>query len=249
MAKKMTVVFTKPPTHIRQSSELNNEERMKVTSFGDRFLPLMWGKVLQKVGMQTVDVELSNGLKIRNVPVASKEWVSPGTVKDSTLATGEIDLPPINAKVLIAFIDGVIDNPIVLPISGFDILVPNQTKFLLKKNQQTKAIRVDEYGWKMVYDKETGKVIYQSPDVSSYNQVTLTIDVENKSIVLDHRYSTSTTDRNTVTISPDGISLVDKFSNKYESKSSGIKITDTNGNTIESSGTKLKLNGNLEVLQ
>jgi hypothetical protein len=146
-------------------------------------------------------------------------------------------------------VDGVIDNPLVLPMSGFDILVKNQLEVLLKSNQQSKIIDVDEYGWKMTYDKETGKIIYQSPDLSATNQITLTVDVENKSIVLVHQYSTSSTDKNTVTIDSNGIFLVDKFGNKYESKNVGIKITDKNGNTIEGGTTSLKLNGNLEVLQ
>lgn len=249
MAKQMKVIFTKQPVQVPQTGEVQNRKRMADTSFGDHFIPLMWGKVQQKTGMQTVDIELTNGLKIRNVPVASKGWIAPGTAKDSTLSSGRIDLPPVNAKVLIAFVDGVIDNPVVLPISGFDVLVKNQLKVLLKSGQQSKIIDVDEYGWKMTYDKTTGKIIYQSPDVDAYNQITLTVDVENKSIVLDHRYSTGSTDRDTVTIDSNGISLVDKYGNKFEFKSTGVKITDKNGNTIEGGTTSLKLNGNLEVLQ
>ncbi|RDE12112.1 MAG: hypothetical protein C4K49_10545 [Candidatus Thorarchaeota archaeon] len=249
MAKNMNIIFRKPPEQISQASEVQNKKRMDETSFGNSFLPLMWGKVKEKTGMQTVNIELINGLKIKDVPVASKEWVAPGTVQDSTLSSGQIDLPPVNAKVLIAFIDGVIDNPVVLPISGFDILISNQLKVLLKSDQQSKVINVDEYGWKMTYDKETGKLIYQSPDVDDYNQITLTVDVENKSIVLDHRYSTDSTDRNTITIDTNGISLVDTFGNEFEFASTGVKITDLNGNTIEGGTTSLKLNGNLEVLQ
>ena len=249
MARKTTIIFTKPPVNVPQASETQNKQRMAQTSFGDRFLPVMWGKVLQRTGMQTVDIELTNGLKLRSVPVASKGWVAPGTAKDSSLSSGRMDLPPKNAKVLIAFVDGVIDNPLVLPISGFDVLVKNQLKVLLKSGQQSKIVDVDEYGWKMTYDKETGKLIYQSPDVDAYNQITLTVDVENKSIVLDHRYSTGSTDRDTITIDSNGISLVDKFANKFEFKSTGVKITDKNGNTIEGGASSLKLNGNLEVLQ
>jgi hypothetical protein len=194
-------------------------------------------------------VELANGLKLRNVPVCSSRWVKSGTTKSEDEATGRKDLPGIGAKVLLAFPDGVIDNPIILPISGFDILKNDQKATILKEDEHDIIVDVDEYGWKYTFDKSTGEITYESPDVDSGNKFLLTLDVEGKSIVVQHQYSTGATDKNVITSDENGVSIVDSNGNEFVLSSSGVSITDKNGNTIVGSSTSLMLNDNLEVLR
>jgi hypothetical protein len=249
MGKMMKFVFYTPPKPIPQNSERQNKERMRVTSFGTQVLPLMWAKVTQQTGMQTVDLELTNGMKVRNVPVASSRWVRKGTTNAEDEGTGRKDLPRKGTNVLVAFPDGVIDNATVLPISKFDVLQGAHTKTILKQDEQNIIMDVDDYGWIYSFDKDTGKITYQSPEVDSGNRVSITMDVEGNSIVLQHQYSTTSTDKNVITINDSGISIVDSNGNEITLNNTGLDITDKNGNTIESTATSLIVNGNLEVLQ
>jgi hypothetical protein len=232
MSKRLNFMFVEPPQPITQSSEVANKVRMRETSLGSQVLPLMWGRVLELTGAQTVDVELTNGLKLKNVPVGSPRWVKAGTAKSDDEATGCKDLPQVGAKVLLGFIDGVMDTPLILPISGFDVLVAAQKATILKDDEQTKVVDVDDYGWMYTMDKETGEITFESPDVDSGIKVTITIDVEGKSIVVSQKMSSSGTDINTLTLDD-----------------AGVKIEDKNGNTIEMGTTSVKVNNNLEVLQ
>ena len=230
MDRRISIIFTKPPKPTPQASERENARRQDITAFGTRVLPLMWAKVLQQTGIQTVDVELVSGLKLRNVPVASSRWVKKGTVADDSKATGRKDLPQAGSKVLVAFVDGVIDSPLVLPVSGFSILAKEQTAEILQDGQRDLVVDVDEYGWKLTHDKATGKIIYESPDQSSDVKVSITVDVEGKSIVIEQDVDSS--HKNTVTMD-----------------AGGMELADVNGNTLKMVSGKVTINDNLEVDQ
>lgn len=247
MAKHINLIFREPPSPIQQTGDIQAKIRQEQSIFGTQYLPLMWGKVLQRTGMQTVDVELMHGLKLRDVPVASRRWVAPATKSDEEQACGEVDLPPSNAKVLVAFVNGVIENAVVLPVSGFDVLVPEQKKVLLKSGQQHKIISVDEYGWVYEYNKETGTQTYKSPDRDV--QFSVTVSLQSNTVQLTYKFSNSSSDVTTITISGGGVTIQDRNTNKIELTSNGAKITDKHGNVIETTTTSVKINDNFEVLR
>jgi hypothetical protein len=240
--RNIRILRTTPAEAIDQSILGKTDKRAADGSFGDNNLPPMWGKVLETSGPCHVDVELVNGLKLKYVPVRSDRWVTP---IDSTHTTGHKDIPPVGAKVLIIFPDGIIENPLVL-CSGFDPLAKSQAP-LLKDGDKTKDMDIDEYGWSFTEEKGTGKKTWKSPDNSNYNQITVVVDVEGKSIVLTQQFTT--TDKTVVTMTDSKVEVEDKNHNKLTLDSQGVKITDKSGNTIAMTSGGINFNnGNFEVL-
>ena len=58
-----------------------------------------------------------------------------------------------------------------------------------------------------------------------------------------------TVNSNVMKLNSDGFEVDDQFGNRYQSRSNGITILDSNGNTIEMRPGMVEINGNLRVLQ
>lgn len=209
--RNLRIIRYSPATPTEQAIMGKSQERFNKSTYGNDNLPPMWGKVVEITGIDHVDIELTSGVKITHVPVRSMRWVR----TDGTDVSGHKDIPPVGSKVLVIFPDGIIENALVL-CSGFDSLVAAQTETLLKEGEEKHEIDIDEYGWKYDKDKTTGKIIWESPD--GVNKITLTIDVEGKSIVLN------------------------QFGNEITLNNAGFNIDDKNGNKITSTSTELTMN-------
>lgn len=206
-------------------SKKSNLQFQKTSSFSDYSLPPMWAKVLSISGINHVDVELVNGMQLKYVPVVSSKWVKKN--EDNT-STGRKDLPSEGSKVLIIFIDGIMDNAFVL-CSGFDALQSWQKAELLKEGEEDIEKERDNFGWFFTKNKSNGEIKLESP--SGDNQVSILIDLENTTI--------------SITQKTDSL-----HSNSIVLDSSGFTISDNKGNTIASTASSVQINGSsLEVLQ
>jgi hypothetical protein len=201
MMRDIRIVQVHPAEPIDQRILGKQDSRSPSSSFGSNTLPPTWAKVVEISGPNHVDVELVNGLILKYVPIRSQEWVKK---VDTTHATGHKDIPPVGSKALLIFPDGIIENALVL-CSGFDPLVQAQKDTLLKDADTGKDMSIDEYGWAYVKDKDTGKITFISPDNSSNTKVSITVDPEGKSVVIEQKLSASPTDKNTIDMSASGI--------------------------------------------
>ena len=222
------IIFRTPPRPIPQTNVKKTEARFKKSSYGGNILAPVEGIVTKRSGRDSVDVTLSNGLKLKNVHVASSRWVmkTSGDLK----AIGHKDLPPEKSKVVIIFPYGTIEHALII-CSAFDATSKDQQAHLLKSDELSLEIDIDEYGWKTTKDKDHGKITLESPDLNSEaKQFKIVIDVENQSFVITHQITTGKV-------------------NKITSDNNGVKIQDQNGNTFEMGTTSVKINNNLEILQ
>ncbi|MFA5048659.1 MAG: hypothetical protein WC516_06565 [Patescibacteria group bacterium] len=211
------------PSSIDQNILKKADKRLDRSSFGELGnIPPIWGKVVQVSGKNHVDVELTNGLRLVYVPVRSERWVK----KVSSESTGHKDIPGVGSKVLLVFPDGIIENALIL-CSGFDSLDDSQKEVLLKDDERELEIDIDEFGWKITKDKETGEITIESPD-DTY-KVTISIDIAGKEININQDFTGS--------------------ENDVMMDANGINISDKNGNTIEMSSTSILMNNNLEILR
>lgn len=225
---EITISNMKKPSTITQSAKTRNKE------LADRGnLPSMWGVVIETFSDDnSADVELRNGLLLRRVTVPSRKWVG----SNATTPFGSQDLPPKDTEVLIIFPDNLIEEAVIIA-TRFEILGDagiEQKKEFLKSGQERIITDITEYGWKSIYNKDTGVVQLQHPTETNF---LIKIDEANKKITIQDW------NLNNVIMDVDGIVVEDKNSNKTIMKSTGILTQDTNGNTLEWVGSVLKLNG------
>ncbi len=176
--RNVRILRTTPAKPIDQEILNKASVRQDASTFGTKYLPPTWGKVIKISGPCHVDVELVNGIVLRYVPIASSRWVKKIS---SSKSTGRKDIPPVDAKVLVLFVDGIVENPLIIA-SGFDPLVPAQTSKLLADGTETESIEVDEAEWSYVEDKETGDISIESPGTGT--TLKLDIDMQAKTIKL-----------------------------------------------------------------
>lgn len=267
MAKKIIIIKERPVKYIPQSIQSKAEFRRRYSAEGDMNLPPTWGKVLKISGINHVDIELSNGLALKFVPVVSKRWV---TKKDDESYTGCKDIPPVGSKVLLIFPDGILENVLVWG-SGFDSDIKGQKDVLLKTGEETIEVDIDEFGWKRTRDKETGNIIFESPDDSGGKKIIFTIDIDNNvvsisqaatstnkvliesdvgsnKVTFEHQFDASK--KNSIISDSDKLEIKEQNNNTSIYDSNGIKHVDANNNTVEmsTSGVKLQTASNtLEV--
>ena len=114
-------------------------------------------------GDNSVDVVLDMGVFLRHVPVASREWVVPGTVSGADYTTGERDLPPPNARVFVMMPTGTFDDCFVL-CSGFVPVDRNDNAPFADDETEKIRERIRQGGWHTLYDCLTGTCEAISPD-------------------------------------------------------------------------------------
>jgi len=114
-------------------------------------LYVMWGTVLlANSEHNTVDVELMNGVELRNIEVRSLEWAGVNSV-----GYGERDLPPKDCPVLIIFPNGSVESGFVL-CSALNRFESKHKTELLVSGKEEEYLRIREGGLKETYDKSTG---------------------------------------------------------------------------------------------
>lgn len=119
----------------------------------------MWGTVLSaKSEHNTVNVELENGVELRDIEVRSLEWAGANSI-----GYGERDLPPKNCPVLIIFPGGNIESGFVL-CSTLNRFENKHKTELLVSGKETEHLRVRE-GKKTIF-KINGATITVNVDGS-----------------------------------------------------------------------------------
>jgi len=177
-----------------------------------------WGKVLKAdSSMYTVNLELQNGLELRNVEVRSLEWAGANSE-----AYGERDLPPENCRVLILFPDGIVENAFVL-CSGLDLLGTVGTKQkeeLLVSGKEDEHLKIREGGLKETYDKSTGAYILEVNGAK--------IDIDSSGAIKISR------DEGKVSIASDGVTSISKNGGIARINVDGsVEVTPANGKDIK----------------
>ncbi|GMO51836.1 MAG: hypothetical protein Pg6C_16850 [Treponemataceae bacterium] len=119
-----------------------------------------WGRV-DKVysNNHTADVYLDTGVFLKQVPVASKEWVMSG----DDYTTGQRDLPLENARVFVFMPYGIYDGCFVL-CSGFVVTDKAQKGAFMEDEKEKSRKRVYPGNWKEEYDCASGTHEIISPD-------------------------------------------------------------------------------------
>jgi len=186
------------PENIPQSNQIKQREEYLRSSLDTKKIFITEGTIKKSYSDQNCsDVEMTNGFLLPRVPVRSLEWV----VSDGSSATGERDLPPVDAKVVIIFPDGIVDNAFIL-CSAFDPLSKGQDADFLVDGEEKTYLKINEQKWKTTYDKSTGDYLLES-DSADTNTIKVTrnrtdeyvkievgsylinIDAKNKKITLD----------------------------------------------------------------
>lgn len=179
---KINIKNRSKPKTTPQSAKLRNEELKNRGNMAS-----IWALVTEAHSEDnTVDVQLSNGLLLRRVTILSKKWAG----YNSTTPFGEQDLPPKDTEVLIMFPSNLIEEAVVIG-SRFEILGTTgteQKKEFLKSGQERKITKINEFGWKQVYDKDTGILTITQPDTDFLIEInetakTMTIKDWNSNII------------------------------------------------------------------
>ena len=161
--------------------QVTNQAGIMANDLLKKGVPLyaMWGTVLSaKSEHNTVNVELENGVELRNIEVRSLEWAGVNTV-----GYGERDLPPKGCPVLIIFPGGNIENGFVLcsTLNRFEnkhktellvngkedehLRVREGKKTILKINGATIVVNVDG---SVDLDPASGKTINIAGDTKNF---------------------------------------------------------------------------------
>jgi hypothetical protein len=111
-----------------------------------------WGRVVARNSKDhSVDLVLSEGYQVTNIPVASKEWV---TLKGDSIL-GERDLPPVESVVFVLMPTGSIESAFVLTSCFLPILDKHTEEFLVE-GKESEKYTVLEGKWTKKYDKTSG---------------------------------------------------------------------------------------------
>lgn len=213
----MDIKIKNKKTKVTSSSKIRNDDFK--TNRG--YLSPAWGMVVETYSTtNSADVSLSNGLLLRNVTVLSKSWAG----KNSNYPFGTQDLPPKDTEVLIVFPDNMIEEAVIVG-SRFEILgeVGNsQEEEFLKSGQEDLITMINEFGWKVVYNKSTGVFTLTNGEEANFK-----IEVDANGYII----------------------IQDADNNKIEYLSTGMKLTDSNSNIISMESGKVVINSNVEILQ
>lgn len=232
---QLSIKNIKKPRTIISSSKTRNEE---VNNSRGNLSP-KWG-VVEAVYSEdnTADVTLRNGLLLRRVTVLSKEWAG----KNDNNPFGKQDLPPVGTEVLMVFPDNLMEEVVIIG-TRFEILgevgTEQKTEFLVASQERLTTI-INEFGWKIIYDKDNGDWTLTHPTDTDF---LIEVDEQNTTITIKDWNA------NKIEFLTTGIKITDKNSNIVEMKAAGIDVTDANNNTVVCSSTGVLINGNLEVLQ
>ena len=166
------------PINIIQSSSIKQKKGFNKSSLAS-FMGGIWG-IVKKLNSEdvTVDVEMRNGIELRHIKVRSLEWAG----HNSNRAFGERDLPPLDSKVFIMLPDGPdnLDTAFVF-CSVIDTVWEIGEKAreeLALSGKNREYLRINEVGWKFNYDKDTGDLTIESPEVT--DKIIVNLDRTNK---------------------------------------------------------------------
>jgi hypothetical protein len=140
------------------------------------------------------------------------------------------------------FPDNKIEEAVVVA-TRFEILgdVGNSQKDeFLKSGQERLITSLNEYGWKIIYNKDSGVWTLTNENDSNF---LIDLDEASEEIIIKDW------SQNLIELTSNGIEITDTNGNNITLSSTGVNMTDANGNTIVGSSTGVTINDNLEVLQ
>lgn len=148
------LIFIEEPHAVAPAMSRTLSKACEKTSYGGAQHPPVLGTVTHRDSLTgTADVECIDGRIFKTVPVASPYWAGP--------ASGGRDLPPLGALVLLLFIDGIQDRPIITG-SVASSSVPWQKDTFFVPQKEREKITVLESGWQFTSDTETGIIKWES---------------------------------------------------------------------------------------
>ena len=239
---KINIRNIRKPKITSQHGTVQSNKFFDISSLSNP-LYITWGKVLKAdSSMNTVNLELQNGLELRNVEVRSLEWAGANSE-----GYGERDLPPENCRVLILFPDGIVENAFVL-CSGLDLLGEVGTKQkeeLLVSGKEGEHLKIREGGLKETYDKSTGAYTLETNeakiDIDADGAIKVSRDEGEVSIALDGVIKISKNEGE-VNIASDGVISISKNGGIARINADGsVEITPASGKNIELAGNTKNL--------
>lgn len=172
--KKIVIRDESDRDTIIQSNQYKAKKDFNLSSLGVKPLSCAVGIVKQVYSDQNrADVEV-NGFTLPRIDVRSLEWVTPDDITTPTFITGERDLPPKNAKVMVIFPNGTLDSAFVL-CSVFDPMQKKQDADFLVAGEERTYLKINEQKWTITYDKDSGDYIWSS-DSDDTNTITININ-------------------------------------------------------------------------
>jgi hypothetical protein len=212
----------------------------------DAFRFGVWCKVLKRHSADhTVDVETAEGVRVTNVPVASREWV---TVEDPIL--GERNLPPVNSIVFMFMPTGGIDNAFIFGSCFMPAYDKHVEEFLVEGKEDEGFTKL-EGKWRRTFDKKTGdlEIIGADDDdktlvitvKKSEKKIQITDWNQNDIVIDENGVKTTDVNGNAVTHNKDGIKSEDANGNKVTQDSSGVAVEDKNGNKAAMGGAGIDI--------
>lgn len=169
-----------PPHAVQQSATKGaNQEREKSSDYGKMLqMPLLGLVVGRHSQNSSVDVKMEDGRLLQWVPVRPPYWTGLQAQANPSNPTGGRDLPPLYSEVVVLFISGSIDRPLVL------CSAPNQWETWQESTlgvtgKENQKITYLEQGWTFEFDSDTGDMTLAS-DPSDKNQIKVAFSKSNQ---------------------------------------------------------------------
>lgn len=167
----MRIRFKGVETKEGQASTGSAMERFSRSGISGRAaLPPTWGKVVRVFDDSTADVLLHTGVTLYKVGVPAIDYVS----VESGSAVGGKRVPPVGAKVLIVFPEGIVENAFIIA-SRIDVIDKDEKGTLLGDGVDVQKT-VDSSGWITTYNHDTGEIVIEDGEFS------MTVDKAGESI-------------------------------------------------------------------
>jgi hypothetical protein len=167
----MRIRFKEVATNSSQAGAEKARGRFPHTGVSGRAaLPPTWGKVVRAFDDSTADVLLHTGVTLYKVGVSAADYVS----VESGSAVGGKRIPPVGAKVLIVFPEGIVENAFIIA-SRIDVIDKDEKDTLLGDGVDVQKT-VDSSGWITTFNHSTGEIVIEDGDFS------MTVDKVGKSI-------------------------------------------------------------------
>lgn len=169
------MMWIKPPTRTEQSStKASRKEREKSSSYGNWLqMPITALVMGRDSSSGTVDVKAQDGRIFTHVPVRPPYWTGLQGQATPAAPTGGRDLPPLNSEVVIIFLNGSIDRPMVL-CSAPNELETWQSETVCVQGKENQKITYLEQNWTFEFDADTGDMTLSS-DPNDTNRIIVSL--------------------------------------------------------------------------
>lgn len=235
------MMWIKPPTRTEQGSTLSaKKEKEKSSSYGNWLqMPITALVMARDSSSGTVDVKAQDGRIFSHVPVRPPYWTGLQGQANPSAPTGGRDLPPINSEVVIIFLNGSIDRPLVL-CSAPNNLETWQSQNVCVQGKENQKITYLEQNWTFEFDADTGDMTLSS-DPNDSNRMVVSLSRSKSLIKVSYGSQFFSMDGTKFDFSSSAGSLGKMFDNLISTLSAATTLNSVNSPNAFDPSTQIKL--------